>query len=71
MRKLEPAAAKPMLARLLLEDPKWEIRVQAAAALGACGDPEVLPVLEAAREDPHEFVRSAVAKAIASYEGDG
>lgn len=65
VRKLDPGAALPEMARLLLEDPAWEVRVQAAGALGESGDPSVLPVLEAAQEDPNEFVRGAVAKALA------
>ena len=67
IRKLGPGAAKPELARILLEDSEWEIRVQAARALGIAGDPEVLTVLEAALEDPNEFVRSAVAHALRNH----
>jgi HEAT repeat protein len=70
LRKLDPCFAKPALVRLLFEDSMWEIRVQAATALGACGDPEVLPALEAALEDPNEFVRSAAANAIRVHQAD-
>jgi HEAT repeat protein len=49
---------------LLLEDPIWEIRVQAARGLGATGDPAVLPVLESALADDNEFVSSAAANAL-------
>jgi HEAT repeat protein len=56
--------ARPELARLLREDVVWEIRAEAAHALGITGHPEALAELEAAREDPNEFVRSAVANAI-------
>lgn len=69
LRSLDPCFAKPALVRLLFEDSMWEIRVQAATALGACGDPEVLPALEAALEDPNEFVRSAAANAIRVHQG--
>ncbi len=41
------------------------MRVQAAVGLGRTGNPEVLPVLEAALEDPNEFVRAAASNAIA------
>lgn len=65
IRALDPRRAMPVLARLLLEDTVWEIRVQAAGALGRIGDPEVVPVLEAAIDDESEFVRSAAANALA------
>jgi HEAT repeat protein len=68
LRKLDPRTAKPALARLLLEDSVWEIRVQAARALGLTGAPEVLPVLEAALYDPNEFVRSAASHALRVFE---
>lgn len=64
VRKLDPAAGKTVLARLVLEDPVWEIRVQAARALGATGDPEVRPILEAALGDANEYVRSAAEHAL-------
>jgi len=61
---LDPAHAVDELARLLREDPAWEIRAQAAHALGLTGDPAVLPDLEAGLGDANEFVRSAVTNAI-------
>jgi serine/threonine-protein kinase len=68
LSKLDPGFAKPDLARLLLEDPNYEIRVQAAHALGTTGDPEVRPLLEAALEDSNEFVRAAAANALRIHE---
>jgi HEAT repeat protein len=74
VRQLDPTVAIPELARLLLEDPEWKIRVQAAGALGATGDPTVVPVLESCLADANEFVRGAAAHAIevqrAMHEGD-
>lgn len=67
VRQIDPAAAIPQLARLLLEDPNYEIRVQAARALGTTGDPEVRPLLEAALEDPNEFVRAATVNALRTH----
>ena len=68
LRQLDPGFAKPALARLLLEDPHYEIRVQAARALGLTGDPEIRPLLESALEDPNEFVRAAAANALRTHE---
>jgi hypothetical protein len=68
LRELDPGYAKPELARLLLEDPHYEIRVQAARALGLTGDPEMRPLLEAALQDPNEFVRAAAANALRTHE---
>ena len=68
LRELDPGFAKPELARLLLEDPHYEIKVQAARALGLTGDPEIRPLLEAALEDPNEFVRAAAAHALRTHE---
>jgi HEAT repeat protein len=64
VRSLEPGLATAELSRLLLEDTVWEIRVQAARALGATGDPSVLPVLENALGDANEFVRAAASHAM-------
>lgn len=64
VRELDPESAKPALARLVLEDPMYEVRVQAARALGTTGDIAVLPVLEAALVDPNEFVRAAASNAL-------
>ena len=64
IRELDPGYAVAELARLLLEDPNHDVRVQAAGALGESGDPEAQPVLEAALADPNEFVRAAAANAL-------
>jgi len=68
IRKVDPGAAKPVLARLLLEDAAWEIRVQAAGALGLAGDDDFSQVLQAALEDESEYVRSAAARALVSLD---
>jgi len=65
VRHLRVAAAVARLSALLLEDPEWEIRVQAAGALGAFGGEEARPVIEAAVQDGNEFVRSAASNALA------
>jgi HEAT repeat protein len=64
IRKVDPAFAKASLTRLLLQDSMWEIRVQAAGALGLTCDPTIEPALQAALEDPNEFVRGAAANAL-------
>jgi HEAT repeat protein len=64
LSKLNPGSALEVLARMLREDSMWEIRAAAAHGLGLTGDPEVLPELQAALEDPNEFVRSAVSNAL-------
>ena len=64
LSKLDPAFAKDGLVRVLREDAVWEIRAEAAHALGLTGDPEVVAELQAALEDPNEFVRSAVENAL-------
>jgi len=56
---LGPAVAITGLIRLLREDTVWEVRAQAARALGSTGSPEAAAALEAALADPNEFVRSA------------
>jgi len=68
IRKVDPGAAKPVLARLLLEDAAWEIRVQAAGALGLAGDADFRQVLEAALDDESDYVRSAAARALESLD---
>ena len=74
---LDPGVATAELSQLLLEDSVWEIRVQAARALGATGDPSVVPVLENAVSDANEFVRAAavhalvVHKALSAGDSDG
>jgi len=64
LRKLGPAVATEGLIRLLQEDTVWEIRAQAARALGGTGAPEAALALEAALADPNEFVRSAAENAL-------
>jgi len=64
IRRIDPGYAKASLTRLVLQDSMWEIRVQAAGALGLSCDPTIEPVLQAALEDPNEFVRSAAANAL-------
>jgi len=64
VRAADPSPARAALARLLLEDPSWEVRVQAAGALGQAGDVEMAPALEAALADEHELVRAAAANAL-------
>jgi hypothetical protein len=68
VRRLAPERAKAALARLVLEDSSWEIRVQAAGALGRTGDTGMVPVLEAAEKDESELVRSAAARALTQLE---
>lgn len=50
-----------MLARLVLEDPVWAIRAEAANALGLTGKGEAHAVLRRAERDANEFVRAAAA----------
>jgi len=59
-----PEQAAETLASILLDDPEWEIRVQAAAGIGRSGRQDMLPVLRSAAGDPNEFVRAAVSKAL-------
>ena len=64
LRKLGAGEAIQPLARLLREDAVWEIRARAARALGGSDAPEAISALEAALDDPNEFVRSAAAHAL-------
>jgi HEAT repeat protein len=66
IRRVDPTRATAALARLLLEDSIWEVRMQAAGALGLCGDTSVIPVLEAAVTDRNSFVSSAAVAALAT-----
>ena len=68
VRELDPAFARDELIQLLHSDSVWEIRALVAHALGLTGDPDVLPELEKARDDPNEFVRSAVSNALSVHE---
>ncbi len=67
LRRLDPGYATAALCVRLLEDPSWEVRVQAAGALGVGGDSAALPALQQAEGDANEFVRSAVANALAVH----
>ena len=69
LAKIDPGYARLGLARILREDAVWEVRAQAAHALGLSGDPEILPDLRAALEDSNEFVRSAAGNALRIHEG--
>jgi len=71
LRVLGPAAARKGLERLLREDTVWEVRAQAARALGGAGAPEAAEALDAALEDPNEFVRSAAQNALRMLELTG
>ena len=62
--RYHPEAAVDALVSMVLEDPEWEIRVQAAAALGKIDREDVVPALQEAANDPNEFVRAAVASAL-------
>lgn len=61
---LDPTLAIPALIRLLGNDPVWEIRAEAAYALGKSGLPESFTALEDRREDSNEFVRAAISNAL-------
>lgn len=60
---LDPLSSVETLSVMVLDDPDWEIRAQAARALGDSGLSELIPVLEQAESDPNEFVRAAAARA--------
>lgn len=62
--ELDPTLAIPGLIRLLESDPVWEIRAEAAYALGRSGLPEAFSALEGRREEPNEFVRAAISNAL-------
>lgn len=64
LRRLDPGSAAAVLSRRVVEDPAWEVRVQAAQALAESEDPQVLNSLQAALEDPNEHVRAAAAAAL-------
>ena len=64
LANIDPGYARLELAGVLREDASWEVRSQAAHALGLTGDPEIVPDLRAALEDPNEFVRSAAGNAL-------
>jgi HEAT repeat protein len=62
--KLDPLSARDALIRLLHEDAVWEIRAEAAHALGLTGDPGIRPELERALGDANEYVRTAASNAL-------
>jgi len=68
LAKIDPGHAHLELVRILREDAVWEVRAQAAHALGLSGDPEIVPDLRAALEDPNEFVRAAAGNALRLHE---
>jgi HEAT repeat protein len=55
-----------ILSRALVEDPDWEIRVEAASGLARSSMGEAIPPLEQALQDPSEFVRAEAASGIAA-----
>lgn len=59
------------LADLVVSDPDWENRVEAARALGALKDPAAYPGLDAAVGDPNEFVRATAARERRNLERAG
>ena len=63
VRHLDAEAALPDLLRIAIEDPSYDVRVQAVGALGETGAPEALPVFEQTIADENEFVRAATAHA--------
>ena len=64
LRGLDPTFAREELARLVLEDPSYEVRVQAAGALGETNDAAMRAALETALDDRNEFVRAAATHAL-------
>jgi HEAT repeat protein len=60
----DPAVGIEAFSRMVVKDNEWEVRVEAARALGRSGLPSARPAVEAALEDPNEFVRSAAAHAL-------
>ena len=60
---LDPLSSIETLSLMVVNDPDWNIRAQAASALGDSGLSEVIPVLVQAENDSNEFVRAAAAKA--------
>jgi len=71
LRALGPAAATEGLIRLLREDTVWEVRAQAARALGGTAAPEAAVALEEALGDANEFVRSAAENGLRLLELTG
>ena len=59
------------LSSLLVSDPDWENRVEAARVLGASKDPAAYVGLDAALADTNEFVRATAALARRALESSG
>lgn len=59
------------VAKLVVEDPDWENRVQAAQVLGASKDPAAYAALNQASADGNEFVRAAAARERRNLARDG
>jgi HEAT repeat protein len=59
------------LSELVVSDPDWENRVDAASALGASKDPAAYAGLDAAVADPNEFVRATAARQRRALEAAG
>jgi len=59
------------LSDLVVSDPVWENRVEAARALGASTEPTAYAGLDAAVEDPNEFVRATAARERRALERAG
>ncbi len=62
--RLRVYEAREEVASRLAEDRHWEVRAEAALALGAISGPDALPQLEAALEDKDGRVRGAVLEAL-------
>jgi HEAT repeat protein len=59
------------LSDLIVSDPDWENRVEAAGALGASKDAAAFVGLDAAVADPNEFVRAAASRQRRALETAG
>ena len=59
------------LSELVVSDPDWENRVEAALALGASKDPAAYAGLDAASADPNEFVRATAVRERRTLERAG
>jgi len=58
---------EPLIKALETED--WQIRQEAAAALGKIGDPRAIEPLTRALKDEHEWVRQAAQVALGEMQG--
>ena len=59
------------LSSLVVSDPDWENRAEAARALGASKEPAAYAGLDAAVADPNEFVRATAAQGRRALESAG